>query len=316
MNNNYKKLNNEYYKYVKYKKKYLKLRMDLSGGTLTEMDTVPPAEFTFVIDIRYESSIKKYKTEDDKDFFLVNIKLNEDQGKPVLFALAGISDTSFKKTTKVILAKLDELATKFSELYLLQYASFTSEQKSACSARDEVKDTIKKDFEITDDDQIYKDDSNKLRLYTPELKMNEKIADHIHDLIKNNLGLTNVHLLGKCNGAWVVTLLLLKDAIYKGLYLGVPGIAFSVDELRKIQKERLEQINFIFGWVSQDAFPFKWGDSNQEKERYDKMICDIEGEKNITMKYKSYMHDNGGIEDIRSQHEIYPEFIDKIVETL
>jgi len=146
--------------------------------------------------------------------------------------------------------------------------------------------------------------------------MNSKIADHIHDLIENNLRLTNVHLLGKCNGAWVVTLLLLKEVIYKGLYLVVPGIAINFDRLQEIDNERLEQINFIFGWVRQDAFRFKWGVSNQEKDRYDRMICDIQGKKKITMKYKSDMHDKGGPENTILHHEIYPEFIDKIVETL
>jgi len=138
MNNNYKKLNNEYYKYVKYKKKYFKLKMNQSGGEITEM-SMEQAEFTFNFDIPYETSIKKYQTNDGKNFFLVNIKLNDDSNKPVLFALGGISDKSFRKTATVVLGKLGELGTKFSELYLLQYASFTSDQISACYARDEAK---------------------------------------------------------------------------------------------------------------------------------------------------------------------------------
>lgn len=317
MNYNDKKLNNEYYKYVKYKKKYLKLKMNQSGGSITKMP-MGKDEFILGFDIPYETIINKYQTDDGKDLFLVKIKLNDDTEKPVLFGLAGISDKSFRGTSTVILEKLGELETKFSELYLLQYASFTGDQNLACSARDEEKEKIKTHYEIKDEeqDEIYKDDSHKVSLYTPELEMNSKIADHIHDLIENNLRLTNVHLLGKCNGAWVVTLLLLKSNIYKGLYLVVPGIAFGVDKLREIENERLEQISFIFGWVSQDAYPFKWGVSNQEKNRYDRMICDIEEEKKITMKYKSYMYNNGQKEDKKLYHEIYPEFIDIIVKTL
>jgi hypothetical protein len=291
--------------------------MNQSGGGITKLP-IEKDEFTFGFDIPYEPIINKYQTDDGKIFFLVKIKLNDEPEKPVLFGMAGISDKSFRGTASVILDKLGEIETKFSELYLLQYASFTVDQILACSARDEVKDSIKRHFQINDDehDEIYKDDSYKVSLYTPELEMNSKIADHIHDLIKNNLRLTNVHLLGKCNGAWVVTLLLIKSYIYKGLYLVVPGIAFGVDKLQEIERERLGQISFIFGWVSQDAYPFKWCVSNQEKDRYDKMICEIEEEKNISMKYKSYMYNNGEKEDKKLYHEIYTEFIDIIVKTL
>lgn len=312
-----KKLNNEYYKYTKYKKKYLKLKMNQLGGTIEnihmEEDDFRFSDIPFS-DITYETTINKYRTDDGKIFFLVKIKLNDDKDKPVLFGMAGISKNSFKGTATVILKKLDELATKFSELYLLQYASFDKDQNDACSARDEAKTLIKEKTGFVDD-QIYKNDDYREDLYTPELEMNSKIADHIHEMIIS-LGLKNVHLLGKCNGAWVVTLLLLKDDIYKGLYLVVPGIAFGVNKLLDISTDRLGQISFIFGWVIQDAFPFKWGVSNQEKDRYDKMISYIEEEKKITIKYKSYMFDNGKEEDKKLHHEIYPEFIDIIVETI
>jgi hypothetical protein len=48
---------------------------------------------------------------------IIKITLNQDD-KPVLFALAGISHKSFVGTSTVILSKLDLLKEKFKEIYL------------------------------------------------------------------------------------------------------------------------------------------------------------------------------------------------------
>jgi hypothetical protein len=96
--------------------------------------------------------------------------------------------------------------------------------------------------------------------------MNTNIAKNIHEIILD-LELDNVHLLGKCNGAWIVTLLLLMDKKYKGLYLAVPGIPYGVESLSDLDVEIKNDIKFVFGWVQQDGFKFKWGKSNEEKKR-------------------------------------------------
>lgn len=121
--------------------------------------------------------------------------------------------------------------------------------------------------------------------------MNNNIASFLHNIIKTNLNLNKVHLLGKCNGAFVVTLLLLKellpkDNIYKGLYLAVPGIPNNVKMLQKFyNKKRLKQINFVFGWGVK---------SNDEKKRYDETMKNISKANKIKLKYLSKMYVSSG----------------------
>ena len=296
--------NNNHYniyknKYLKYKNKYIKLKIgNQLGGVIIDntnnRDTL--IEFLETITIPPEISKITYNV-NGNIIHIIKIILNTDD-KPVLFTLAGISHNSFIGTSKVILSKLDLLREKFKEVYLVEYASFRKKQDDACNIRD--KDTS--------------EDINKI--YKPELDMNNEIADNLNDIIVE-LKLTNVHLLGKCNGAWVVSLLLIKNAIYKGLYLAVPGIPFNVNILNELTKDRLKEINFVFGWVKQDGYRFHWGrKSFEEKEVYDETINTIQKEKGIKIKYESIIYDNNQAEEEKKYHEIFPDMIDHIISTL
>ena len=296
--------NNNHYniyknKYLKYKNKYIKLKIgNQLGGVIIDntnnRDTL--IEFLETITIPPEISKITYNV-NGNIIHIIKIILNTDD-KPVLFTLAGISHNSFIGTSKVILSKLDLLREKFKEVYLVEYASFRKKQDDACNIRD--KDTS--------------EDINKI--YKPELDMNNEIADNLNDIIVE-LKLTNVHLLGKCNGAWVVSLLLIKNAIYKGLYLAVPGIPFNVNILNELTKDRLKEINFVFGWVKQDGYRFHWGrKSFEEKEVYDETINTIQKEKGIKIKYESIIYDNNQAEEEKKYHEIFPDMIEHIISTL
>jgi pimeloyl-ACP methyl ester carboxylesterase len=215
-------------------------------------------------------------------------------------ALAGMSNNSFKGTSSIIIPKDNELKNKFKEIYLVDYSSYSNMQKTACT----IRDNLKKEKENVSNEELYE----------PEYTMNNIIANHIHSIILS-LGLTNVHLLGKCNGAWIVTLLLLRLDVYKGLYLAVPGIppiSTGIEILKTLSPERLKDINFVFGWTQQDAFPFDWKAlSFNEKTRYDEIIEIMK-----PLKYKSYMYDNGEITDPKIYHELHPNMIDDIIKTL
>jgi hypothetical protein len=290
-------------KYLKYKNKYIKLKnkQNQLGGAPNIINIINNINdrsklIEFLGPIPHEININKTTYNVNGNIIhVVKITLNQDD-KPVLFALAGISHKSFIGTSTVILNKLDLLSQKFKEVYLVEYESFKTKQDEACGRRDMYKKT-------KDIDNIYK----------PELDMNNEIADNLNEIILQ-LGLTNVHLLGKCNGAWIVTLLLIKNAIYKGLYLAVPGIPFNVDILNELTIDRLKEINFVFGWVKQDGYKFNWGrKSFEEKEVYDKTMEAIKNIKGIEIKYKSIMYDNMQIEDEKKYHEIFPEMIDDII---
>jgi len=291
-------------KYLKYKNKYqeLKKNRNQKGGAMTIESTTNDekviSEFMSPLVIPYETTKTTYNI-NGNIIHLIKIILNSDV-KPVLFTFAGMSHKSFLGTSSVVVSKLDLLKDKFKEIYLVEYASFSPNQINACGKRDTVKKTSK-DMAI---------------IYKPELDMNEEIASNVNDIV-NDLHLSNVHLLGKCNGGWIVTLLLLKNDIYKGLYLAVPGIPFNVDVLNRLSQNRLEEINFVFGWVKQDGYPFDWGNKSfQEKDVYDGMMKSIKDNKGIAMKYKSLMYDNGGDVDEKKYHEIYPQMINDIVSSL
>jgi hypothetical protein len=309
-----------YSKYIKYKNKYInlqnKINIQQTGGSAlasggADIKTEPINAKTFLgltesDEIKYIPIKTTYKTSDGKDINLINIELNKDEDKPVLFMLAGVSRNSFQKSSKILLDKLDVLQNKFKNIYIIEYSSFGDDQISACQLRDRL-------------DESNESKKSKDDIYKPESDMNSKIADSVHDIIMS-LGLTDVHLLGKCNGAWITILLLLKSTIYDALYLAVPGIPLSVEILKTIDITRLQTIKFIFGWVQQDGFVFNWKNTDtntkiksyQEKERYDANIRKIEDELDIKLDYTSIMYDNNKEEHDKIHHEIYPDMIDEI----
>ena len=287
-------------KYLNYKNKYINLKKNQKGGAPIDM------EFIGITESEFPYKLSKTTHEIKKELHLVKIVLDEENiDKPVLFVLAGMSHNSFLGTSKIILSKLDELKKKFKEVYLLEYASYQDDQKSACGYRDLL-------FKQREDDE---------KLYEPEYIMNYNIANNIHEIIQD-LKLENVYLLGKCNGAWVVSLLLLKDERYKALYLAVPGIPTIngipsiYDILSRLNESRKNEVKFVFGWVLQDAFPFHWGMlSFEEKNRYDEIMKILYNVNNLDEipNYKSFIYDNGEESNPKIYHELYPDLIDEIV---
>ena len=293
-----------YNKYLIYKTKYLnlknKINVNQNGGTITTIETTETDIKEYFESLQILNKTLKTFIVDSYKLHLIKVKLNDDDMKPVLFVIPGMSHKSFRGTVNVVLSKLDELSTKFKTIYCLEYDSFKSDQNLACSKRD----------------NIVKNEKDK-DPYKPELLMNSNIALQIHEIIKS-LDLDNVHLLGKCNGGWVASLLLSQSNIYKGLYLAVPGIPYSVKNLNDIDRKRLNEINFVFGWTKQDELKFHWEKfSFEEKERYDFIMKGIN-----PAKYISYMFvniDANGSEskaDSKIYHELFPDMITKIIQTL
>ena len=291
-----------YKKYLKYKNKYINLKIYKKGGaikfeTINDLDLIN--DFVSPLKLPIHSTKITYNI-DDNIIHIIRIILNQDD-KPALFVLGGMSHKSFLGTSSVVLSKLDELKTKFKEVYFVEYDSFKTKQIDACGKRD----------------MIQKESKEMKEIYQPELDMNSEIACYIHNIITKELKLNNVHLLGKCNGAWISLLLLIKDPIYMGLYLAVPGIPFNVDILNELEQDRLKKINFVFGWVKQDGYEFNWGiESFNENKLYDTMIINIEETKRLKLKYISYMYDNGKSVDPKKHHEIDPQMIDDIILSL
>ena len=288
------------FKYIKYHTKYKTLKNKLNinqlGGTKFEDILIND----FIFDITYPTTKTTYKTDKGNEIHLITITLNtKDEQLPVLFVVPGMSHKSFLGTSLVVLSKLNELKTKFKKIYLLEYASFKKNQEDACTLRDE-----------------YKINQLHVSVYKPEYLMNREISTFINDNIITQLHLNNIHLLGKCNGAWIVTLLLLANENCKALYLAVPGIPpidSGIQKLNDLTVDRIKNIKFVFGWTKQDIYPFHWGKSSAEKEVYDNIMSEIAKKHKIQLNFISEMYDNNCVPDPSQFHELYSEMISTII---
>ena len=285
-----------YNDYIIMKQKYI----ELIGGKIINDKIIEPQiihdnkNINDFLEIDYKLPYKttKYVYNIDKhDIILIRIELN-DNNKEILVVIPGMSHNSFVGTSKVILNKLNELKEKFKEIFIFEYHSYKNDQIEACKLRDIIKSNIKK--------------------YKPELNMNMKIANIINTIIQK---LRNIHLLGKCNGAWIALLILIKNTKCKGLYLSVPGIPFGIDKLTKIKESRLKKINFIFSWIKQDEYLFNWNKkSYEEKSRYDNQMKLLENK--VKLKYISEMYDNNNQSDEKKYHEVSSNMITTIIKSI
>ena len=258
-----------YYKYMKYKEKYLNLKrmFQVGGGISFEKETSekddikafllndPKNEKKTTYDFSDNITKYKYKYENKEvkeviDFLKIDF-MNKD--KPTLVVVPGMSHSSFQNTSIVVLENLEIIRSDFSSIIFIDCNSYKEDQSKACKIRDA-------EFKKTG-----------TRSYAYEEKLNTKIADNIHNILKIELKLDNVYLFGKCNGGWISSILLAKDNMYTGLILGVPGIPpdYNYIEFKLISRERLSKIKFIFCWRELDNYEFTWKvTSNKEMEKY------------------------------------------------
>ena len=304
-------------KTIKYKNKYINLKSDLRinqrGGTITKLDETDPL-FNFPIPDKkitfntFKVGGELYGKDYSCNINLVKIKLDDKTDKPILFVVAGFSSESFMSACYVILTKLKSLQTKFSSVYIIDYSGMKDFQNFVCDQRENKLDAI------------------------PEKKLNKEIARFIHEILLisdlSEFQKENIHLLGKSNGGWIVTLLFkMYSGLYKGLYLAVPGIPNAVESLTieslsksSIDPSFLSNTNFVFGFCHQDAYPFGFGSiSNQEKLRYDEIMQRIN--QTIPLKFISYSEDTrvgdkSLLPDPKMYHELYQSMIDHIILSL
>lgn len=328
-------MNSQYYqKYLKYKSKYLSLKnIKQNGGSdLSNIESITEANlkeylmtpnFTGKSDglfsesetnilSDYDSKLLKIKVKSLKTILhdvemdvtgdsIINVsQVNLDEiteDKPVLVVFAGVSKKSSLGTARIIFSKLSELKNKYKSILIIEYSIFSNWQTNAC---------------VNIRDKIIPSDSQR---FDGELVMNQTIAN-ISDEILDKLGFVNIHLLGKCNGGWVVLEMLLKEkdselSKYNALFLAVPGIPFGIQELRNINPDKLKTIRFLFGWTKQDGFNFVgWNKlSYQEVERYRNQLVELG--LNSSEIVKEY--DVEGEIDKSNNHEVHPNMIDDIL---
>jgi len=318
-------------KYLKYKMKYLSLKQskkeleNLTGGMWKDPSNIHQECSTkenknknlnlkewFVDEVDIETRGKlsfKNKdgiTEPNLKFNIIKKTFEGDERRPDLVAMAGLSFKSFCGSAEVITQNIDKLKNKFKNVYIINLNPFKDYQNDACK---EYK-KIFEDHNGNEDGYMFRtkrtpEEFNEI--YGNEIKLDDEIAGIINEIITEKLKLTDVHVLGKCQGGSVSIQLVSKSDVYKALYLAVPGSPSHITPLYKISKERLEKMNFIFGWNDNDDYAFNFTlASINEKAKYDEEIGKLEFEKKANLNCQSYHFTPG------NKHEINPELISKI----
>jgi hypothetical protein len=312
-------------KYLKYKLKYLNLKQNLNGGiwrvandfgrsckSEVKFKRYLELQGWFIDDINIETigklSFKNKEgiTEPNLKFNIIRKTFDGDESRPDLVAMAGLSFGSFCGSAEVITQNIEKLRNKFKNVYIINLNPFKIYQEDACKEYG----SIKRANNDNKDGYMFRTNLTPERfneIYGNEIKLDDEIAGIINEIITEKLGLRNVHILGKCQGGSVSIQLVSKSDVYKALYLAVPGSPSHITPLYKISKERLEKMNFIFGWNDNDNYAFNFTlASINEKAKYDEEIGKLEFEKKANLNCQSYHFTPG------NKHEINPELISKI----
>ena len=304
---------NSWEKYIKYKNKYINLKKQQKGGewndavefgkTCGELNLSGWTKEDITID-----SVLTFKNNDTIEpkltFNVIRKSFENSKDKPVLVAMAGLSLKSFCNSSQIIVSNVEKLREKFGAVYIISLDPFKQYQVDACvNYRDKVKETLNKESILRTD----LSESEFNLIYESEIRLNIEMSKMINEIISTKLGLTNVHLLGKCAGGGISIELVSQSDIYKSLYLAVPGSPIHIKPLTKLSTERLTSMNFIFGWNENDIYPFNFvKESRMEKATYDEEISKMEKSMNIKIYYESHMFTPG------NGHEINEKLIDKI----
>lgn len=319
-------------KYLKYKSKFLHYKQMLNiqhGGAITEQQSdlcdpkneeekkILPEETKLFKDLQTN---KKTYTESDEGkvvnkLDIVKVNINKYDTKPILLVVAGMSVESYQNTSTIVVRNIDKLKDKFKEIHFINCSFYKDLQTNACKTRDSELNNLSSEEKTKALCPI------ACQTWSHENKVNDQLATFIHTIMEKE---ENVHLLGKCNGAWVVSNILMKkdNEKYKGLYLGVPGIPHAVSNFINLSTEKLEDIKFVFWWNENDKYAFTWGQKScDEKQRYEDMIKDITEKKGIKIKCDIKIQDiKVEIDDkddekqkTKKYHEIQDQMIDLII---
>jgi hypothetical protein len=222
----------------------------------------------------FSSSCSKFVVEYGK-FRMIKKVLTEDNSKPNLVAMAGFSESSFCKSTKVIVGNLHKIKDMFNCVYVICFTGeVVDKQTKACGYRDDniVEELRLKNkeelLEKLKDEEFYKslvtilkNKEVRKRIFKQETDLNEKLGKVVDKLIRC-AGITNVHLLGKCAGGGVAIHTFPKYNTYQALYLAVPASPTNVEHLTS---DDVKGKKIIIAWDKRDAYRFTW--VNQIKRR-------------------------------------------------
>ena len=222
--------------------------------------------------------------------------------KSSLVILIDRNDDSFNNSIQVIIQNIDKFKNKYNAVYIIDLNPFKEYIVDACHQTDILRSTrpssLRSNLSSEDFNVIFKD----------TMDINLQMAKIINELIFNNMRISNIELLGISRGGGIAINLLPLNINYKALYLSSPESPNHIMPLYNIDKDRLKNIRFIFGWNSNDNYPFEFVQkSKQEQGKYDEEITILQNDLKIKLNYKVNMFIPG------TEHQLNSKLIDQIV---
>jgi len=240
-------------------------------------------------------------------FNIIEKQFDMASSKPNLVVMAGFSTSSFCGTSEIIMMPscIAELSKKYRAVYIINYDEKVF--KGALNKSFDDDKEANKDFHPADKHSL----ESRLKLKINELRMLDEFGTVIDKILRcPDLNLKNVHLLGKSIGCGLSLHTIIKSDIYTALFLAVPANPTYMWPLDRLSDEKLKSIIIKCGWNKNDDRDLYGIPSFDNPPYFLKSMQELSAKRNIPElleHYKQYEFDDG------NKHEVYPGFIEKIV---
>lgn len=188
------------------------------------------------------------------NFFIIKKILSNDKKLPDFVAMAGLSLSSFCKSSKVIITNLKSIEekNKYHAIFILCHGDEEKIKKKLAVAA----------FHDGERRKAENPDGPAAELYKEEIAMNKALAKVEDKIIRRMVVNRDIHLLGKCAGGGVAMQIILLNPIYKALFLATPSSPTDVqDIINSSDRERFKSMKFRFAWQSGDKQEFLWSNT-------------------------------------------------------
>jgi len=226
---------------------------------------------------------------------------------PNLVVMAGFSTNSFCGTSEIIMmpSSIAELRKKYRAIYIINYDEDVF--KGALNKSFDNDKKANKDFHPECPHSL----ESRLKLKINELTMLDEFGTVIDKILRcPDLNLKNVHILGKSIGSGLALHTIIKSDIYTALFLAVPASPTYMWPLERLSDDRLRSITIKCGWNKNDDRDLYGIPSFGNPPYFLKSIRELSAKRKmpeLLENYKQYEFDDG------NKHEVYPGFINKIV---
>lgn len=179
--------------------------------------------------------------------------------KPNLVVLPDFSNESFQNTSLNVLYRIQYLEKKYSQIYIFNFSHSNINIKEKYLKCGDIKITFL-----------------------------DMCANSINYVLKNVLAVSNIHILGVGCGSGIAINLIIKDKLYRNLFLANPSHPTNITSLTK---HNLSNMSIRIQWIYPD----------DTKTDYDDTIELIQNKHKINITSKYY--------DMSVGKEVHPDFV-------